>query len=323
MSKLTLSDMEYKWLHKHTHTCIKIGVTWPARCWFTVCVFDEPTDIVFVVDEKEGGPETMNNIWKFIKDLLHYVDMSNGNVNVKFIYECIDIPDVQLGSYRNKTALMSALNRLAKHPRSTADLLQHMSYRLLGSDINAIEPHHKVGVYITDGASGNLSATLNEAQTAKLLHNIELFGVGIGKDIDPTELRALVSCEVDKHLHMVIKPEDLDDVVHPVIRELCKGEIFTLYHHCLKTIITNWCPSYNYIHTHHIIHIHIIVRGVMRFFTRYIGGYMHGLADICPRGYVSRGYVRMSWAHTHIQGIKVQVVWLLVGMINIQFWPWI
>ena len=202
----------------------------------TVCVFEEPTDVLFVIDEKKGGPETMKHIWEYIRKLVNKIDMSNGNLKIKFIHECIDVPEMQLGEYRNKTALLSALAHLSGHPRNTPDLLHLMSQRLLDGHVNSVEPHHKIGIYMTDSASGNLSATLNEAQTAKLLHNIELFGIGIGNHINPTELRALVSCEVDKHLHMVIKPDDLEDVIQPVLEELCKGRLIFCF--CLSGSFT-------------------------------------------------------------------------------------
>lgn len=192
-----------------------------------VCVITEPTDIAFVIDEKVGGPRTMSKVWRFIKNMLKHVDMTNGNVNIKFIYECVNIPDIQLGQYKTKADLLAALSRLSHIPRTTADLLQTMTHRLHDNELNSVEPHHKIGVYITDGVSGNLSATLTEAQTAKLLHNIELYGVGIlREDMDPTELRALVSCEVDEHLHMVTSASELDQVIDPLVSELCKGKSF-------------------------------------------------------------------------------------------------
>jgi hypothetical protein len=86
---------------------------------------------------------------------------------------------------------------------------------------NAILPRHKVGVFVTDGASGDLEATLREAQNAKLDHGIELFGVGVTGDVNDVEMKAMVSCPPEKHLLFVPNHHKLKDMHRSLARKLC------------------------------------------------------------------------------------------------------
>jgi len=86
----------------------------------------------------------------------------------------------------------------------------------------------QVAVYVTDGASGDLETTLREAQTARFDNDVEMYGVGVGPGINPTELRAIPSCPTKTHLHTVPDHQYLYTVAHKLTQQLCYGRSRTL-----------------------------------------------------------------------------------------------
>ncbi len=191
--------------------------------YFSACTIEKPTDIVFVIDDKSGSTQTIADIWKFIRSVVSDIDMTNHRVRIKFVHDCEEMTGVHLGDFENKTDILYAIDNMKMHASKSAELLRSMTETLSTPQENTLIERDKIGIYITDGSSGDIHATLTEAQGAKLIHNIEMFGVGIGRDIDPTELRGLVSCEVENHLFTVPHSKKLPDVKRLLTKELCSG----------------------------------------------------------------------------------------------------
>ena len=184
-------------------------------------------DLTFVVDSKKGGSGYTKKIWKFVKNVISNLDTKNGDIRVRFVHDCIRVPGLHLKHHRgSKSGLLSALESMRATSKSTADLMKILTNQLTEPEdnFNTILERKKVGVYVTDGESGELEATLREAQNAKLGHGIELYGVGVTDDVNTVELQAMVSCPVEKHLLLVPNHRKLRGMHKSLARKLCVGE---------------------------------------------------------------------------------------------------
>lgn len=86
-----------------------------------------------------------------------------------------------------------------------------------------------VAVLITDGES-NADRGLTEAEASHLRSlGVEIFVVGIGKEVSLEELQSVASQPLDKHLFTVSSFMKLDDIWKEVGASVCnaKGEPYT------------------------------------------------------------------------------------------------
>ena len=198
-------------------------------------------DLTFVIDSKQGGSSHKKKMWKFIKNVLSYIDLNNGNVRVRFVHDCYAIPGFHLNGYTQRSSLLDAIDNMRVRHKTTAELLHTLTRQmteggggdgdgggLAGIDgtnelDNAIIQRRQVGVLITDGPSGDMEATLREAQNARLGHGIELYGIGVTDKVSVTELQAIVSCPIEKHLQLVPTHRKLRTAHKMLARQLCEG----------------------------------------------------------------------------------------------------
>ena len=80
-----------------------------------------------------------------------------------------------------------------------------------------------VGVIITDGRSNSPRDTWFEAISARR-NNIDLIAVGVGKNIDESELHAIASDPVYKNTLISREFDNLDSLLVKVRESICKSE---------------------------------------------------------------------------------------------------
>ncbi len=61
-----------------------------------------------------------------------------------------------------------------------------------------------------------------------MLKNVEMFGIGIGSEVDTTELRGLVSCNIEDHLHLTSGDENPQQIATKILKQLCFSGLFVL-----------------------------------------------------------------------------------------------
>lgn len=206
-------------------------LTLKCVCVFSGCIPKQPLDLAFIVDEKQGGSDYKRKLWKFVRNTVSKLNFEDGDIRISFIRECADVPEVHLGQF-NKSALLKHLDTVRPQSARTAGLLRAMTKKLgedeTFSDNKIIQDsRHKVGVYITDGESQDLHATLREAQNAKFGNDIELFAVGVTDKVNPVELNALVSCEPEDHLLTVGSHASLNKFYKKLAHKICRGTLET------------------------------------------------------------------------------------------------
>ena len=182
-------------------------------------------DLVFIVDSKTGSKADQRKIWKHIHEIIANLDQRQADLRLKFIYECASVPGLNLGVINEKDELQTYFQGSKGASRRTADLLRSATLHL--TNANRTEDGVKrrpITVYITDGESGKLESTLREAQDAKLNHEIQIFGIGIGPKTNPVEMNALVSCDPRHHLMSVPSASKLRrSKARTMTKRLCKA----------------------------------------------------------------------------------------------------
>lgn len=197
----------------------------PVFCLVAACAHGKPVDLAFVIDEKLGGARTLQHIWRWMRQVVSDLKLPPGHLRVKFIQECDTFPALHLGAYKDKSSLLNAIDHMKIQHSRTASMLRQMTDALTVPASNTLEERRRVGVYITDGSSGDLHGVLAEAQAAKLTHNIELFGIGLGRHIDPVELRAIVSCEPEDHLFLLQHSSQLNEIKEIITEQICESKL--------------------------------------------------------------------------------------------------
>ena len=192
-----------------------------------------------------GGTRYKRHMWELIRNIINRLVFEDDYVRVSFIRDCAEVPEMRMSRYYDKDSILDHLDATRPVLERTPGLLRATTNKLSENDLdldlenefdldlweNSVldlpEPQrlrHKVAVYITNGESRDLEATLREAQVAKFENDIEIFGVGIGEDVNKVELNALVSCEPEDHLHTVTRHEELRRLYDVIARQLCEGK---------------------------------------------------------------------------------------------------
>lgn len=144
--------------------------------------------------------------------------MDNGQMRVQFVQSCAKTDRIRNRS-TNKLSLLEALNDApAPSQGSTADLFHSMTSKLT---TNGKPGRKRVGVYLTNGPSGDFEETLEAVQQAKNEHDVEMFTIGLGKDLNPVELRAISSCDVSKHMFTARNNSKSKELARQLTKSLC------------------------------------------------------------------------------------------------------
>lgn len=139
-------------------------------------------------------------------------------MRVQFVQSCAKAERLRNRS-NNKASLLNAIDDVVTPPqRSTADLFHAMTTKLT---TNGRPGRKRIGVYLTNGPSGDLEETLEAVQEAKNVHDVEMFTVGLGKDLNPVELRAISSCEVSKHMFTAKSNSKTKELAKQLTKSLC------------------------------------------------------------------------------------------------------
>ena len=166
---------------------------------FTAC--GRPTDVVFLVDSDSAGPEDNSRTMAFIRDLVNDLDIGADKFRVAIIHECAELPGFQLSTYFDKRAMLRAFGASSSTSKMPY-LIERMRTKSFSTAQGGRTGTRQVGVILTNQRSGTMSRTIQEAQRAR--HNkIELIGIGVGRNVDPIELSAMVSCPEADKTHIV------------------------------------------------------------------------------------------------------------------------
>ena len=78
----------------------------------------------------------------------------------------------------------------------------------------------KIGIIILDNNPRHLKAIAVEAERARVLGNIEMFVVGVGKAVSTSTLGTLASSPIDQHILHVSDYSELTRITIPLVNKL-------------------------------------------------------------------------------------------------------
>lgn len=162
-------------------------------------------------------------MWNLTRDILSKLDLDDDRVQVRFVQECgPGTSGLNLGEFDSKESLINALDaRIHAPPTSSAQLIRNMADALSRNGDG--RGRRRVGVYLTDGASDSMEETLAAAQSAKYADDVEVFAIGVGHGTSPTELRAIASCEVERHYYAMNHHSKADAIAKKISKVICLG----------------------------------------------------------------------------------------------------
>lgn len=187
---------------------------------FPVC-HPQPTDVIFVLDtstsiDKEDYRKELNFVADFVS---HLTTLNPTGVEVG-LYTFSDAfkNNIILGRYQDKNSLLAILNGIQPLQGSTNTHLVLEDILKNGFKNSSRQNTKRVVVLITDGQSVYQAKTL---KAAKALHsaNIEVHAVGVGDNVDPSELRNIAS--LTKYSHLVSNFDSLMSIEKAINESIC------------------------------------------------------------------------------------------------------
>jgi len=193
------------------------------------CVPRRPVDLLFAVDVRSPKPSHTRHLWQIAFTVISGIRMDNDLVRVTFVPEAPagrrpgqrEIPPMwgrEMAVQRRGDASMLAGNRTSS--KSVAEVV--------GELVDALQRHHKrgkertnnlrrrdgtakrrrsrrqrtIGVYITDGRSLDTAGTVYRLGrlTHRLPRRVDLFGVGVGREISGAQLTSVARGRLDRVL---------------------------------------------------------------------------------------------------------------------------
>ena len=129
--------------------------------------------------------------------------------------------DIGLGEFDSPNALTQAINSIQRRlgGTNTAGALSLAREELIRNGRDGV-PH--AILVITDGQSNNREATLQEAASTRA-NGVEIFAIGIGRNIDEDELDAIASDPDDTHVSLLedYTQEFFDSLLKPLAERVC------------------------------------------------------------------------------------------------------
>ncbi|KAJ8309545.1 hypothetical protein KUTeg_014419 [Tegillarca granosa] len=172
-------------------TVISIGIG--SECGYT-----ERADIIFALDA--SGSEGSTNFQKQLDFVSKFVqDFTIGPNNVQFsvlTFGVIANNEFYLNEYLDRSSLLRAVQTVhyadaAK--TNTEKALQFIESNTLLPIHGARPAYRQFVIVMTDGKSGDKPATLSAANNLKRHTNVTVVSIGIGSDVDRTELEGIAT----------------------------------------------------------------------------------------------------------------------------------
>ncbi|KAL3889636.1 hypothetical protein ACJMK2_001972 [Sinanodonta woodiana] len=157
----------------------------------------KPADIVFVVDG--SGSERLANFQKqlaFIQNFTGQFEIGKNQTQVSLVTFSTDVTnEFNLNTYYSKSDVLAAIGR-AHYPNGetyTHLALDHVRMHSLTTQFGARLNVNKIVIVLTDGKSNEGLLTVQAANLLKQRKDVTVIAIGIGNEVDPTELAAIAS----------------------------------------------------------------------------------------------------------------------------------
>lgn len=177
-------------------------------------------DIVYAVSPSASPSDTLKTM-QFFRNISSRMDIGPQKIHIGLVpKDCEDIPEVRLG--RN---IRKALHQIERRSLpSTASVLRYIKESAFTEERGGRPNVKRIGVLVLDGPLDRMKLAAKEAIRLREEENVELFVVGVGKEVLPNDLKAIASSPADSHVYHVENYDELPSIVSQVTAGICPGE---------------------------------------------------------------------------------------------------
>ena len=192
-------------------------------------------DLMFVLDGSGSiDQDDFQSVINFVQNIVRQLDIGADRTQVGLItFDYSAVVQFRLNSYRTRTSLLQAI---ASTPYSgggtnTADALRRL-IKQFNTTFGArplTQSIPRVAVVVTDGRSNSRVATITQARLVHD-HNILTYAVGVGSNVDITELNAIATTANSLYVHQLsnFDQQELDQLQESLSNQACTGIIILL-----------------------------------------------------------------------------------------------
>ncbi|XP_023197260.1 collagen alpha-1(XII) chain-like [Xiphophorus maculatus] len=197
-------------------------------------------DIVMLVDESGSiHPKDFLHMKLFISELVQNVHIGPINFQIGLTkYSEEATTEWNLNTHRTKESLLKAINKIQQNGggTNTGKALEHILHHSFKPAAGMRADSKKVAILITDGQSQD-----NVTSAAKNLKDtgIEIYVIGVGQDVDDSEMRDIASGDVGTCVYTASDFRSLHSIINSLTHSLCGSAPSTGRHH-LHTLSNRW-----------------------------------------------------------------------------------
>ncbi|XP_053380565.1 uncharacterized protein LOC123537793 [Mercenaria mercenaria] len=175
-------------------------------------------EVVFLLDcSTSTGIVGFHNLIKFVKDLVHIMDIAPDRTRVGVVPFNEDVfSSFSITAYSNKRDVLEAISRINLwHGLTRTDLALRLMKEMFKDSRPGVQ---KIGIVLTDGQSTYHEKTVKEAQQSHEM-GIEMFAIGIGSKADMSELQHIAT-NPDNLFH-VLDVKSLGTIRRQIEKRFC------------------------------------------------------------------------------------------------------
>ena len=205
-------------------SCLCTNILKLQLSYLTECG-QQPADILFVLDSSDSeGPDNFQTMLTFVKNFALQFPIGPNNVQFSIVTFSSDVaPQFYFNTYNSRHGVIRAIQRTNYLGTGT-----NTSAALNFARTESFKPEHgarvnasKIVIAITDGHSIDQTSTSKEA--AELQKVAEVFAIGVGPDVDQSELKAIASGSGTSHIVQVNSFDLLKTIQKQLTDSACSG----------------------------------------------------------------------------------------------------
>ena len=168
------------------------------------------------------NPDDTNKALNFVKNIIDEFDVGENGVQVGLVpKDCDPVAGFALNEFKSKGPLIKAIEASMIGGSKTAQMLKNMRLNGFNAMNGGRENVKRFGIVVVDDDECNLTEVAKEAAKARSVHNIELFVIGVGKDVDQDALRAIASGPSDQHIFTVGNYNEIENIAKGLKKNIC------------------------------------------------------------------------------------------------------
>ncbi|CAH1791715.1 unnamed protein product [Owenia fusiformis] len=187
------------------------------------CLPVQSADIAFALTGNEIN-SLQNRAYSlaFIKSIVQEMNIGPQYVQVGIVpQDCMGMEGFGMNRFYDQNSLFNAIdsnNVIESNPTRT---ITYMRHRVFNHHGGARQNVKRIGVLIVDNMTNDVERLRQEARNAKTLDKMELFVIGVGRNINTNYLSAIASSSSGRHIYRVSDYSALDMIRENFLNNLC------------------------------------------------------------------------------------------------------